>query len=836
MSASGTPRKGLLGYFVHHRTAANLLLLLMLLGGLVGGLNLRAQFFPDIVRESITVSVTWEGAGAADVDEGVVAALEPPLLAVPGVEEAIATSREGAATIAMVFEDGWDMSRASDEVQAAVDGVTTLPDEIEEPTVRRDAYTDRVVDVALTGWVGIDRLAEYSDELVARLFQAGVPRTTVKGIPDEVIRVVVPEEAQLRHNITLREVADAVGAEVTGTPSGSVDATATRVRAGLDKRSAEDIGETVLRSQADGSKLTLRDVATIENADFEDSQEVFRDGVPTLIVSVLRDASGNAIKIQKITDQVVAEMAPTLPDGVEIITARSRAEPITDRLEMLTRNGLTGLVLVLGLLFLFLSARTAFWVAAGIPISIAATVAMMYLSGQTLNMISMFGIIISLGIIVDDAIVVAENADQRARNGAAPADASEQAARRMAAPVLSASITTVIAFSALVLIGGRFGALIAAIPFVVSAVIIASLIESFLILPNHIKHALSAKKAQPWYDAPSRGFNRGFRWVREHLFRPFMRWVVKLRYLTLSFAIAALLYSLTLFVGGDVKWEFFSRPERGTISANVIMDSTAKRADTKAMLDEMNRALKVVNERYKEKYHGGDGRTPLDFSQATLGGTVGWRFSAGDNKDKDLLGGFQAALIDADLRPYSVLPVPCGLGRRGERLATGRTPVPAQRAFRPRRRCHRRQVHRRGCEDAEGGIRGPENRPCRPARRQRPRRHAGLRQRPRLIVTLTPRGEALGFTTRALGGGIARAAERHRGGGIRPQRAAGDGRNRPAEAEIGANYLEAAHIRAPNGSIVTHRRNRRRHRAAGLCLDPPRGRAARGECDRRSLR
>jgi len=218
-------------------------LMLMVLAGVFGGLNLRAQFFPDIVREQVTVGVAWEGAGAADVDEGIVATLEPSLLAIQGVEEAQSTSREGSASISLTFEDGWDMSRASDEVQAAVDSVTTLPEEAEDPTVRRSAFTDRVLDVAITGNVGVDRLTDYADEFTARLFQAGVPRTSITGVPEGVIRVTVPQEAQLRHNITLREVSDAVGADVTGTPSGDVDATATRVRAGLDKRSIEDIGD-----------------------------------------------------------------------------------------------------------------------------------------------------------------------------------------------------------------------------------------------------------------------------------------------------------------------------------------------------------------------------------------------------------------------------------------------------------------------------------------------------------------------------------------------------------------------------------------------------------------
>ena len=789
---------GPFAYFVRHRTAANLVMLLMLLAGLFSALNLRAQFFPDIVRETVTVSVAWEGAGASDVDEGIVALLEPPLLAVAGVEEADAVSREGRASISLEFEDGWDMGRATDEVQAAVDGVTTLPDEAEEPEVRRSTYSDRVVDVAITGGVGIDRLAGYRDELTQRLFRAGVPRTSVTGDPEAVIRVTAPEERLLRHDLTLSEVAERIGAEATGTPSGDVDASAARVRAGEDRRSVESVADTVLRREGDGATLTVRDVAEVTLDPFDGGSEVFRDGERTIIVSVLRDASGDALAIQETVEGVVAEMAPTLPEGVDVAIARSRAEPIADRLEMMTRNGLTGLGLVLILLFLFLNARTAFWVAAGIPISIAATVALMGASGQTLNMISMFGLIISLGIIVDDAIVVGEHADTLSRRGYSPEAAAATAARRMWAPVFSASITTVIAFSALVVIGGRFGSLIAAIPFVVSAVIIASLIESFVVLPAHMRHALSKADREPWYDAPSRAFNRGFEWVRLRLFRPFITWVVRLRYLTISAAIATLMASWALFASGDVRWEFFSRPEQGTISANVIMAEGATREDTKAMLDELNRALKVVDARYAEEH----GRAPVDFSQATLGETVGWRFSAGDDKAKELLGGFQAALIDADLRPYSsfkfmrdwdaeveVSPLVESLSLRSARAGPGGDAIDVKLSGADAATLKAAAESLKAGLGALPGVSGLDD--------------TLAYDKVELIVTLTPRGEALGLTTRELGREL-----RARLNGLEAAEFARDARQvtvrvEPPEAEIGADYLQSARIRAPNGAIVS---------------------------------
>lgn len=789
---------GILGYFVRHRTAANLLLLLMLAAGAYASTQLRAQFFPDIVRESVNVSVRWEGAGATDVDEGVVALLEPPLLAVAGVDEVRSTSREGSASIVLTFEEGWDMGRGTDDAQAAVDSITTLPSEIDEPTVRRNAYRERVIDIAITGTAGIDRLVSYSDEVLARLFREGVPQSSVTGIPDRTIRISPSEAALLRHNLTLTEVADAVSRAATGVPGGDVDARASRVRAGIDRRSIPEIGATPIRSLPDGTTLTLRDVATVEDAGFEDGVQIFRNGLPTIIISVERDLSGDSIAIQQAVDKVVSEISPTLPTNVEIVTGRSRADPIIDRRDMLIRNGLSGLVLVMVLLFLFLSARTAFWVSAGIPISIAATLGIMYASGQTLNMISMFGLIISLGIIVDDAIVVGEHADSLRRKGFSPAGAAATAARRMAAPVTSASITTIIAFSGLTLVEGRFGELIAAIPFVISAVIAASLIESFLILPAHMRHALAAKNAEPWYDAPSRAFNRGFRWFRERLFRPFMVMVVRLRYLTISAAISLLLFSLSLFVEGSVRWEFFSRPEQGTISANVIMQSGATREDTKAMLDEMDRALKVVNARYGEKY----GKEPLDFSQATLGNTVGWQFSAGDNVPEDLKGGFQAALIDADERPYSsykfmadwdaevsVDPKVELFSLRSARSGPGGDAIDVKFTGADA------QTLKAAAEALKAGL---SDLPT----------VSGLDDslvydKTELVLTLTPRGEALGFQTTTLGREL-----RARLSGIEAVEFARDARQvtvrvAPPEGEIGADYLETARIRAPNGAIVT---------------------------------
>ncbi|MFM1816842.1 MAG: hypothetical protein RLZ98_3537, partial [Pseudomonadota bacterium] len=354
---------------------------------------------------------------------------------------------------------------------------------------------------------------------------------------------------------------------------------------------------------------------------------------------------------QKAVEESVAEIRPTLPQGVEIALTNSKAEDISSRLGLLITNGIGGLAIVVALLFLFLSARTALWVAAGIPVAMAATVAMMFAFGFTLNMISLFALLICLGIIVDDAIVVGEHADHLAQEGYSPEDAATIAAERMAAPVFAASVTTVIAFSVLTLIEGRFGKMLADFPFTVGVVIAASLFEAFLILPAHMRYSLAAAQGPRLIDAPSRAVNRGFRYLRDRWFKPALGWLLAMRYPVMGAALLLLALSITAIVDRTVKWQFFVSPEDPIVRANFAMFESAKRADTKSQLDEFDRALNAVNERYRREH----GRAPVKAALATLGDTSGRRaLKAAEAKIPDLIGSYEIELIDADLRPYTV--------------------------------------------------------------------------------------------------------------------------------------------------------------------------------------
>ncbi|WP_102110366.1 efflux RND transporter permease subunit, partial [Oceaniglobus roseus] len=640
---------GLLAYFARHRTAANLLLVVMVALGIAAAPQMRAQFFPDVVLDTVSVSVRWDGAGAEDIDSGIVQVLEPALLAVEGVESTTSQSSEGSARLTLEFEPDWDMARAATDVQAAVDAATDLPEEAEEPEVRRGAWRDRVTDVVITGPVGVDQLARIADGFTARLFQAGVTRVTVRGVAAPETVVEVPSLSLIRYDITMQQIAEAIAGEADARPAGDISGAA-RLRTGVEKRSAEQIGDIVLRANPDGSKLRIGDVADIRVEGVDRTRAYFVGPDNAISIRVDRTQTGDAIRIQNRVQEVADEMLPSLPQGVKIDLIRTRAEQISGRLDILLHNGLQGLALVVGLLFLFLNARTALWVAAGIPVAMTAAIAVMYAAGLTLNMISLFALIITLGIVVDDAIVVGEHADFRVRRlGESPVDAAVNAARRMFAPVLSATLTTVIAFFGLVIIGGQFGSLISDIPFTVIAVLLASLVECFLILPNHMAHAMANSAKAQWYDWPSRTVNRGFGWFRRRIFRPAMQLVVWARYPVLAGVTALLLSQVALFVKGDVQWRFFSSPEQGSISANFAMLPGATREDTLEMVRVLQKAVDDLGAKYEAEY----GRNPVDFAMAEIGGTTGRGLAGEDTKEPEQLGSIAIELIDPDLRPYT---------------------------------------------------------------------------------------------------------------------------------------------------------------------------------------
>ena len=292
------PARGLIGLFTRHATLANIVLVVMICAGLFAVPRLRAQFFPDSVEEEVTVSVKWEGAGAEEVDRAIVQVLEPTLIAVEGVAESQSRASQGSARIDLEFEPGWDMSRAVSDVESALATAGDLPEGSETPEVTRGVWRDTVTDLVITGPLSTEQLGRLGDEAVVRLYQNGVTRTSLAGIAAPQIVVEVPTVAMMAHDVSLSEIIDVISAEAATAPAGDVAGGAARVTAGSERRTAPEIAALVIRTNPDGSQLTVGDVAQIRVEGGGRSRAYYVGANPAVVINVARSAAGDAIAIQ----------------------------------------------------------------------------------------------------------------------------------------------------------------------------------------------------------------------------------------------------------------------------------------------------------------------------------------------------------------------------------------------------------------------------------------------------------------------------------------------------------------------------------------------------------
>ncbi|MEE8222988.1 MAG: efflux RND transporter permease subunit, partial [Alphaproteobacteria bacterium] len=637
------PGTGLLHFFVRHPTAANLLMALIILLGVFALDRHRIQFFPDFGIDQVLVEVEWPGSSAGDVDSTIVQAIEPEVRFLDGVKRVVSSSVEGRAFIAIEFHAGTDMGAALSNVETGVGQVTTLPEDSLKPVIRRAVRYDTIARLIVSGPYSEAALKAIAKRIRDGLLSRGIQKVDLFGARDEEIWVEIKPETLLRLDLKLSEVAARIRETSQDLPSGSIrGASEKQIRSlGLIKEAGR-LGEVEVKALPGGQKVLLRDIAAITERFDVDDPQARRRFRPAIEIHVRRAVNADALDQAEIMDSTLAGLQGQLPPEITIEKHAVAADLIKGRINLLLRNGLTGLVLVVMVLFVFLDSRVAFWVAAGIPISLMATLVVMLATGQSINMISLFGVIMAIGIVVDEAIVVGEHGDFQFRSGLAPLAAAEAGATRMAAPVMSSALTTIAAFTPLLVIGDIIGVIIAAIPLVVIAMIASSVLECFLILPAHLSGAFA--KAGVKRHAMRERFDRGFQRLRDGVFGRIVGIAVDWRYTTLALALAALLLSIGLIQGGRVNFQFFPTPEADRIHANVQMSAGTPRARTQAMLDELERAALAA----EEALTGGQGGL-IHVTLSKIGTRArreGVVPSSGDN-----IGGVTLELTPSDQRP-----------------------------------------------------------------------------------------------------------------------------------------------------------------------------------------
>ncbi len=596
---------GIIGLFVRHSTAPNLLMAALILMGLFSLLRLNRQFFPDFELPSIVVSVPWTGASAEDVETNILDVLEPELRFLDEVYEVTSIAREGAATITIEFNSDADLQKAQSDVEQAISRVVTLPEDSERPIISRSTIFDRVAKIAISGPYSEQVLKKFAKEIRDGLLSAGIDKVTLDGARDEEIWVQVREDELRSLGLTIRDIASKVRANTQDLPAGRLEGDVEiQLRAKSERKTPESIGEIVVKGLRTGEKIFLKDIAKIETRYEREGVSGILGGRKGIELNVQRSLSGDTIKTMEIMEKYLEEKRPTFPPSLDIQVYDVRGKFVAQRLGILLENGLQGLVLVLAMLFIFLNARIAFWVAVGIPVALLAALGVMLMTGQSINMVSMFALIMMLGIIVDDAIVVGEEAATLEARGYPSLQAAEESALKMLPPVTAASLTTMAAFFPIFFISDRIGDIMSAIPLVVFAVLVASLIECFLILPGHLRHGRSGPRQ---VSLLRRKFDAGFERMRDNVFGHFVALSYRWRYTTVAVLVASFFIALGAIQGGRVGFQFFPSPEPEYIRATIEFGAGTPRDEQARALLTIEQSLYDVEKELLAKHNGVEG-------------------------------------------------------------------------------------------------------------------------------------------------------------------------------------------------------------------------------------
>ena len=452
--------KRAISWFAENHVAANLLMCLLIIGGLVVLPGLPQKSFPDIDIEMITVGVEYRGAAPEEVELGVCIRIEEAIDGVVGIEEIRSTAAEGACAVVVELLSGVDVNRALDDIKNRVDGIDTFPEDTEKPVVSQVTIQRAVIDLAVTGPVDertLKRIAQRVRDEIAAL--PGVTQVELLSVRPYEISIEVPEASLRRHELTFDQVANAVRRSSLDLPGGSIKTEGGEIllRTKGQAYSGREFEKLVVITRGDGTRVTLEDIAQVVDG-FEDTDQWAEfDGRPSAMVRVFRVGQQDILEVAQSVRDYVSRARTQLPPGVELTLWRDDSQLLRDRRDTLLRSGRTGYAFVLVVLAVFLRARLAFWISLGVPISFLGALWMFPALGLSIDGISLFGFILVLGILVDDAIVVGESVHSEQTRTGERLEASIRGTHRGATPVVYGVLTTVAAFAPMLLVSGMMG-------------------------------------------------------------------------------------------------------------------------------------------------------------------------------------------------------------------------------------------------------------------------------------------------------------------------------------------------------------------------------------------
>ena len=593
-------------YFLGHPTAANLLMAGFLAMGLFSLSRLRRETFPDFAAREVQVRVVYPGASAEEIEQAICVRIEDAVESVHDVEEVRSDAREGVGTVTIEMKEGGDFTAFLAEVQTEVDAIDDFPVLAEDAIVERLGLTDAVVSVAVTGPMSVPHLKAYCEDLKDRLKRDGVSLVEVVGFSDHQFRVELSADRLRGFGLSVAEVADAIARQNVDMPVGVLagDEREILIRFTDERRTVDDLARLVVIGGELGSELRLGDIATITDRFELEEEKILFDGRRAGVLDVTKTRAEDSLVVLGKVREFVEKERRQAPPGVSLVLTRDVASIVADRLNLLTRNGAQGLVLVFATMALFFRFRFAFWVVMGLPVAFLGALFFLPLIGFSINMITMVGLLLATGLLMDDAIVLSENVAAHLARGKKVVEAVYDGVMEVRVGVFSSFLTTVAVFAPLAFLEGRIGMVLRVMPVVLVLVLAVSLIEAFLILPHHLAHSL--RNVDPNRRGRIRAaIDRGLAFVRERMLGPSVDFAVRWRWLTLGIALFLLMISVGQLAGGRLKFRAFPEIDGDVVEARLLLPQGTPLARTEQLVERLLGAAQTMDAEWSPRQPGG---------------------------------------------------------------------------------------------------------------------------------------------------------------------------------------------------------------------------------------
>ncbi len=599
----------MIAWFARHPTAANLFMAAIMILGIVSLPGLQRETFPEIQNDKVEVRVVYKGATTDEVEDAICRRLEDALDGITDIDETRCEAREGLGIATAVMREGAQMTRFLDDVKSEVDAIDDFPDQTELPVVAELGRTDAVVSIAITGPEDPVALKAYAEDVKSRLQTLREFSTvTIKGFSTHQIRIEVDAPTLRRFGLSASDIAGALQRQSVGSPAGELQGEQENVLLRFDdqRKTTAEFENLVIISGSSGAAIRLGEIATISDRFELDEEKVLFNGRRAAILDITKTRAQDILTAFGAVSDFVAAENERVPPGVRLTLTQDRSSIVSDRLNMLTRNGVQGLIAVFLILWLFFSFRYSFWVTMGLPVSFLGALFVLPALGVTINMISMVGLLIGVGLLMDDAIVIAENIAARLNKGEKPLQAAITGVTQVLPGIASSFATTLLVFGSLAFITGEIGQILRIMPIVLIVVITVSLIEAFLILPSHLGHSLMHMHKRE----PSRfraAFERGFARFRDRHFAAVLDKAIEHRYLTVGLVLMLMLFAIAMPVGGKLKFTGFPDIEGDVVEARILLPQGTPLSRTEDIVDHLQNVVWSINDRTQGTATGGSG-------------------------------------------------------------------------------------------------------------------------------------------------------------------------------------------------------------------------------------